>query len=177
MSPATHANEPSPDNTFTSAMPSRITRRAARRRPTAGPDCGDNGLGGRDEVRRSQSPSPRTRNGPSDGLTRPVSDARCRDRCADCAPLAESASRFDKHSDLLKQSRRSQQPDVHFVFLRCPPEPRNDRVRPAGATRPVPSKQPHAAMNTPTPHTTPMPTDPRSSFFVRLTLALSRAPR
>ena len=42
---------------------------------------------------------------------------RFRDRCADCAPLPESASRRDERGDLPKQPRRSQQPAVHVFFF------------------------------------------------------------
>ena len=42
---------------------------------------------------------------------------RFRDRCADCAPLPESASRLDESDDLPKQPRRSQQPAVHVFFF------------------------------------------------------------
>ena len=47
---------------------------------------------------------------------------RFSDRCADCAPLPESASRRDKSGDLPKQPRRSQQPDVHVFFFVATPE-------------------------------------------------------
>jgi hypothetical protein len=50
-------------------------------------------------------------------------------------------------------------------------------MRLAGEIRAEPSKKKGATMNAASLQTTPMPTDPMSSFSVRITLALSRAPQ
>ena len=56
--------------------------------------------------------------GAADQLTPARGCARFRDRCADSAPLPESATRPDERPDVPKQPRRSQQPDVDvFLFV------------------------------------------------------------
>ena len=52
-----------------------------------------------------------------------------RARYADCAPLPESASRADEHTDLPKQPGRSQQPEVHVFFFAAPEIGTPERVR------------------------------------------------
>ena len=93
--------------------------------------------------------------------------ARCQGRRADNAPLPERAGCRDDRDDLPNQPGRWQQPDVDVLVVVTPEIGSSERVRLvrfARAVEEATGRDDDAPLQT-----TPMPTDPISSFFVRIT--------